>query len=348
MSINITSDDVKVIDINGHYIRIIPSRNLISENIIQALGIHWTTWDGLAGIQWIHIDGVCYNFHSFNQLIQMCKIKDVAIPATLRTHIYPVTIKKHDDFKEIDIMNNITTTTKTMSSLEIAELTGKRHDHVMRDIRNMIEQLEVAKKDSPNLGWHCESSTYINKQNKSQPCYLLDYNTTVNLLTGYDAAKRMMVIQRWQELEKPATPALPNFADPAEAAIAWANEYKEKQTLQLERDEAIKTRGQIRDKQLASAMGTAGALANKMKALEAKVGVIDTVKAKAVEFATILAIQSRVENLKASGLKLANYCRQKGLEIHAIPDERYGKIQSYPAQAWKDVYNININQVLGM
>ena len=29
----------------------------------------------------------------------------------------------------------------TMSSLEIAELTGKRHDNVMRDIRSMLAEL---------------------------------------------------------------------------------------------------------------------------------------------------------------------------------------------------------------
>ena len=31
----------------------------------------------------------------------------------------------------------------TMSSLEIAELTGKRHDNVMADIEKMLKDLEI-------------------------------------------------------------------------------------------------------------------------------------------------------------------------------------------------------------
>lgn len=38
----------------------------------------------------------------------------------------------------------------TMSSKEIAELTGKRHDHVLRDIDKMFSDLEIS--NSPFLG----------------------------------------------------------------------------------------------------------------------------------------------------------------------------------------------------
>ena len=40
---------------------------------------------------------------------------------------------------EISVFNNI----PTMSSREIAELTEKRHDNVMQDIRNMCKELEM-------------------------------------------------------------------------------------------------------------------------------------------------------------------------------------------------------------
>ena len=48
-----------------------------------------------------------------------------------------------------------------------------------------------------------------------------------------------MVI-RWEELEKKSRAnmiALPNFEDPAEAAIAWAKEYREKKVLAIENKE---------------------------------------------------------------------------------------------------------------
>ena len=38
----------------------------------------------------------------------------------------------------------------TITSLEVAELTGKRHDHIIRDIRSIISQLDEI--NLPNFG----------------------------------------------------------------------------------------------------------------------------------------------------------------------------------------------------
>jgi Rha family phage regulatory protein len=92
-------------------------------------------------------------------------------------------------------MNNLMSSNEiTMSSREIAEFTGKRHDHVMRDIKKMLLDLYPA--GSPNFG-----GTYLNEQNKQLPLLNLDRKHTDCLLTGYSAVVRMKVIERWIELE---------------------------------------------------------------------------------------------------------------------------------------------------
>ena len=112
---------------------------------------------------------------------------------------------------------------KTMSSREIAELTGKEHKHVLRDIRAIIEQL----KDGPNLDHQGFQSLTDTRGYTSE--YLLTKNQTLLLMTGYSVPLRQKLINRWQELESHVSkPALPDFTNPAEAARAWAAEYEQK------------------------------------------------------------------------------------------------------------------------
>lgn len=92
----------------------------------------------------------------------------------------------------------ISSTFATMSSREIAELTEKQHAHVMRDIRAMTERLSA----DPNLDWHCETETYIDEQGKPRDMYRMDKDTTLTLVSGYDAVLRFRIIKRWQELEE--------------------------------------------------------------------------------------------------------------------------------------------------
>jgi Rha family phage regulatory protein len=92
---------------------------------------------------------------------------------------------------------------KKMSSLEISELMGKKHMHVMRDIRALIDAEAVTES---NFGL----SEYRDASGKANPMYLLDFEATMTLITGYDAKRRSVVIKRWHELEKKeaATPAI--------------------------------------------------------------------------------------------------------------------------------------------
>ncbi|HAO33184.1 MAG TPA: Rha family transcriptional regulator [Candidatus Competibacter sp.] len=91
----------------------------------------------------------------------------------------------------------------TMSSRDIAELTDKNHSHVMRDIRAMLARLKV----DPNLDWHCATETYQDGQGKAREMYRMDKNTTLTLVSGYDAVLRFRIIKRWQELETPEAAA---------------------------------------------------------------------------------------------------------------------------------------------
>lgn len=79
----------------------------------------------------------------------------------------------------------------TMSSREIADLTGKRHDNVMADIRKMLFEIQSPEK----LG------DYIDTKNRTQQMLLLNKEECLCLISGYSIKLRMAIIKRWQELE---------------------------------------------------------------------------------------------------------------------------------------------------
>ena len=80
-----------------------------------------------------------------------------------------------------------------MTSLEIAEVTGKQHQHVMRDIRAILSQGV----DASNFGL----TSYTDKSNRQSPCYALTKKGCLILASGYDALLREKIINRWEELE---------------------------------------------------------------------------------------------------------------------------------------------------
>lgn len=110
----------------------------------------------------------------------------------------------------ISIIHN-TLSTLTMSSREIAELTGKRHDHVVRDIRKMLDGLGA---NVPNFG-----GVYRDAKNELRPCYHLPKREALILVSGYSVELRARIIDRWMELEEAALEARLADAPPAEAVF---------------------------------------------------------------------------------------------------------------------------------
>ena len=123
---------------------------------------------------------------------------------------------------ELALVNDV----KTMSSIEIAELTGKRHDNVMRDARTMLTQLY------DEWGVLDFEGTYTNAQNGQQyQCFNLPKEETLCLVAGYNVKVRMAIIKRWQELEEQASkPKLP--ANYLEALQALTVEVEQRMLLE--------------------------------------------------------------------------------------------------------------------
>ncbi|CAI1581208.1 Uncharacterized phage-encoded protein [Serratia marcescens] len=109
----------------------------------------------------------------------------------------------------------------TMSSREIAELTGKRHDHVLADCRKMFESLNIQSTEF--------SGDYQDARGRTYQEFLLDQDLTMTLVMGYSIPLRHKVARRWRELES-AAPALPQNLP--EALRLAADLAEEKQRLQ--------------------------------------------------------------------------------------------------------------------
>lgn len=81
----------------------------------------------------------------------------------------------------------------TMTSREIAELTGKAHKEVTRDIENTLAQAEI----DARIFAH----TYKDTQNRQQREYRLPKRECDLVVSGYSVKYRLAIIDRWQELE---------------------------------------------------------------------------------------------------------------------------------------------------
>lgn len=92
----------------------------------------------------------------------------------------------------------------SMTSVEIAELTGKRHDNVMRDIRKMLDEIypdvNLLKTEEPELRYI--RRRFTDSRGKRQPMYRLDRKHTFILVAGYSVQIRAKCYDHIQMLEQ--------------------------------------------------------------------------------------------------------------------------------------------------
>ena len=124
---------------------------------------------------------------------------------------------------------------QTMSSLEIAKLTGKPHNDVLKAIRKMEPAWEKVHEGKFSLMYR--EVEIGNGAKRQDPYYELTKTECLYVATKFNDEARAKLVIRWEELEKKARAnmlQLPDFTNPAEAARAWAQEYEQKTTLMIE------------------------------------------------------------------------------------------------------------------
>lgn len=132
----------------------------------------------------------------------------------------------------------LTDNQQTMTSLDVAMITGKQHKHVMEAIRKMESAWEKVHGSKFRL-----SSILRNLPNggsRQTPIYILTKTECLYIATKFKDEPRAKLVLRWEQLEtkERTTTTLPDFSNPAEAARAWAEQYELRQIATKRADEA--------------------------------------------------------------------------------------------------------------
>lgn len=218
-----------------------------------------------------------------------------------------------------------------VTSLQVAEAFGKEHFHVLRDIRETMDKCSESFTAS-NFGL----SEYTDSTGRKLPLYILSKDGLMMVTMGYTTPEAMRVkeayIARFNEMDeqlRSASPAIPDFQNPALAARAWAEQYERRQIAEAQRDEAIRTKAEIGSRREATSMATASAAVRQRDALADKLG-------EGKHWKQVKAIPWLLEVFHESagmysqvGRKLSELGARMGISPHLLEDSRYGTLKAH-------------------
>ena len=237
-----------------------------------------------------------------------------------------------------------------MTTEQMAEFYGTDVDNIRKNFSNnsgrFVDGKHYFKVEGTELNELrlCVNNIHVQISSKARSLTLWTEKGAARHAKILDTDQAWDVFEQLEEVyfavkEKSHFPALPNFADPAEAAIAWANEYKAKQQALADAEYFKATKAEIGSRREATAMSTAAKYKRKAEKLEA---LMD----ESQSFATIKKVQALTGGTYDT-YELRRYSKAHGLEIQKAEDANYGSVNSYHKDAWLAVYNINLSSIGG-
>lgn len=227
-------------------------------------------------------------------------------------------------------MNQLMNPVLKMSSREIAELTGKEHKNVCRVIRDLISDgILDAQLEPLKFEYRGQWFDY----------YELNKRDSFVVVARLSPEFTAHIVDRWQELEQQLNPVFNLPQDLPTALRALADTHEQLQQAQLEREIAVKTKAHISDKKTATAMATASNAVQENTRLKDQLG-------QSKRNATVLAVE-RLTGKEYTWQALNKWCKSHGVKPQKVHDDRYGKVNTYPYQAWLDVYGVSLSSLFG-
>lgn len=230
------------------------------------------------------------------------------------------------------------------------------HKELIRAVsaRELYEFLEVktdftnwCKRNNEYLDFkECIDYVLIYAKNGENPNSLRG-RPSVQYFYSVNAAKEISMLQRTEkgkearryfiECErqlKEKSLSIPDFTNPYEAALAWAEAYKQNEIIKLERDQAIKTKSQINNRITATAMARASVETRRANKLADELGIGKNFKqARVIEWlpdyfdVTISSFYSQL------GKVLNKFSKDNGFEVRIVEDSRYGTVKAFHINA---------------
>ena len=219
------------------------------------------------------------------------------------------------------------TPSQTMTSKQIADVVDSRHDSVKRTIERLAEKgiisfTPMVETSHEGAGARPVEVYQVNERDSYVVVAQLCPEYTAKLVDWWMATKNQVV----QPVALPLTYK--------EALLALVQAEEDKERLAIERDHAIATKAEISNRREATAMATASHAVRKANTLQAELG-------RCKSHATIIAIGNATRD-QYQWQPLKKWCKDRAIKPIEVVDPRWGKVKSWPAQAWLEVYGVNI------